>query len=71
MASLFNLPGYEFEPMINNGEVMCLIIKQRKGEELVTLLTIKDSIRILPGALARLAKDWKVETQKDYDGMVL
>nr|YP_009228180.1 plasmid related DNA polymerase [Rhizophagus fasciculatus]AJK91311.1 plasmid related DNA polymerase [Rhizophagus fasciculatus] len=66
MASLFNLPGYEFEPMINNGEVMCLIIKQRRGEELVTLLTIKDSIRILPGALAKLAKDWKVETQKEH-----
>ena len=29
MASLFNLEGYAFEPMINNGEVMCLIINKR------------------------------------------
>jgi hypothetical protein len=29
-------------------------------------LTVRDSIRILPGALAKLAKDWKVETQKDH-----
>jgi hypothetical protein len=65
MAPLFNLP-YEFEPMVNNGEVMCLTVKQIRGEELETLLTIKDSIRLLPGALSKLAKDWKVETQKEH-----
>jgi hypothetical protein len=31
-----------------------------------TALVIKDSIRIIPGALGKLAKDWKVETQKDH-----
>lgn len=65
MASLFNLPGYVFEPMINNGEVMCLTIYEDKDKKNI-LLTIKDSIRILPGALSRLAKDWKVETQKEH-----
>jgi hypothetical protein len=62
MASLFNLPGYTFDPMVNNGEVMCLTILYNNEE----VLTIKDSIRILPGALGRLAKDWKVETQKEH-----
>ena len=66
MASLFNLPDLEFKPMVNNGEVMCLTINKKEGEKTVTLLTIKDSIRILPGALAKLAKDWKVETQKEH-----
>jgi hypothetical protein len=63
MPSLFNLPGYEFEPMVNNGEVMCLTISNSKGK---TQLTIKDSIRLLPGALGKLARDWKVETQKEH-----
>jgi hypothetical protein len=30
------------------------------------LLTIKDSIRILPASLSKLAKDWKVETLKEH-----
>ena len=47
---------------MNNGEIMCLIVRN-KGK---IVLTIKDSIRILPGALGKLAKDWKVETQKDH-----
>jgi hypothetical protein len=63
MPSLFNLPGYEFEPMVNNGELMCLTISNSKGK---TQLTIKDSIRLLPGALGKLARDWKVETQKEH-----
>jgi hypothetical protein len=62
MAPLFNLPGYTFEPFVNNGEVMCLTV-EFKG---TIVLTIKDSMRILPGALGRLAKDWKVETQKEH-----
>jgi hypothetical protein len=35
-----------------------------KGREVV--LEMKDSIRIIPGALGKLAKDFKVETQKDH-----
>lgn len=30
------------------------------------LLVIKDSIRILPGSLSKLAKDWKVKTLKEH-----
>jgi len=35
----------------------------RSGQE---VLRIVDSIRLLPSSLAKLAKDWKVETQKDH-----
>lgn len=63
LPSLVNLPGFSFEPVINNGEIMSIKILDSKRN---VLLTILDSIRILPGALAKLAKDWKVETQKDH-----
>jgi hypothetical protein len=62
MESLLNLPGYTFNPILNNGEIMGLTVSN-KGK---IVLSIKDSIRILPGALGKLAKDWKVETQKDH-----
>ena len=62
LEGLLSIPGYTFEPFLNNGEIMCLIVRN-KGK---IVLTIKDSIRILPGALGKLAKDWKVETQKDH-----
>ena len=29
-------------------------------------MTIKDSIKVIPGSLAKLAKDLKVDTQKDH-----
>jgi hypothetical protein len=63
LGSLLNLPpGYTFNPIVHHGEVMSItVLKQNK-----IVLTIKDSIRILPGALAKLAKDWKVKTQKDH-----
>nr|AHJ10972.1 plasmid related DNA polymerase [Rhizophagus sp. DAOM 213198] len=63
LPQLLNLPkNYTFNPIMKDGEMMSLTISQGT----VTLLTIKDSIRILPGALGKLAKDWKVETQKDH-----
>lgn len=62
LPALVNLPGLTFDPIIHHGEMMSLNIY--KGPKL--LLTIKDSIKILPGALGKLAKDWKVETQKDH-----
>ncbi len=62
LIPLLNLPNYVCDPIINNGEIMALTISN-KGK---IVLTIKDSIRILPGALGKLAKDWKVETQKDH-----
>jgi hypothetical protein len=63
LPSLINLPrNYTFEPIFNNGELISIRIIQGTN----TVLTIKDSIRILPGALAKLAKDWGAETQKDH-----
>lgn len=45
---------------MKDGEVMALqILKGRRQ-----VLEIKDSIRILPGGLAKLAEQFKVETQK-------
>ena len=39
-------------------------LRETKGT--TNLITIKDSIRILPSSLSKLAKDWKVSTQKDH-----
>jgi len=63
LAALFNIPGYSFKPIIHNGEIMSIQIFNSKAQE---VLYIMDSIKILPGSLAKLAKDWKVETQKDH-----
>lgn len=63
LTQLLNLPkNYSFTPVMRDGEMMSLTISQGT----VTLLTIKDSLRILPGALGKLAKDWKVATEKDH-----
>lgn len=63
LPSLLNLPrDLSFLPLMKNREMLALEIK--KGT--TTILTIKDSIKILPGALGKLAKDWKVETQKEH-----
>jgi TolA-binding protein len=63
LPALLSLPkNYTFKPIFNNGEMMSITIMQGT----TTVLTIKDSIRILPGALGKLAKDWGVETQKDH-----
>jgi len=55
-------PGLSFKPIMKDGELMCLEVLQ----ETTKLITIKDSIRILPSSLSKLAKDWKVETLKDH-----
>lgn len=47
---------------MNHGEMMSITILN-KGR---VVLTIKDSMRILPSSLASLARDWQVETQKDH-----
>jgi len=57
------LAGYSFNPILNNGEIMSISVLNSEGK---TALVIKDSIRIIPGALGKLTKDWKVETQKDH-----
>lgn len=59
---LNSLPNLSFNPIIKDGEIMSLEIKQGTTK----LLTIKDSLRILPGSLSKLAKDWKVETLKEH-----
>lgn len=61
MPALINLP-YLFEPIMKDGEVISIRVTN-KGK---VLLTIKDSLRILPGSLAKLAKDWGATTQKDH-----
>lgn len=43
-------------------ETVCLTVK--KDNHIV--LTIKDSILIIPGALGKLVMDFKVDTQKDH-----
>jgi hypothetical protein len=64
MASLVSLhkSGYLFEPILQKGRVICLTVKLDKH----IVLTIKDSILLIPGSLGKLAKDFKVETQKDH-----
>lgn len=51
-----------FKPTVKDGELMALDIYEGRSH----LFSIKDSIRILPGSLAKLAKDYKVPTQKEH-----
>jgi hypothetical protein len=62
MPALLHLP-YTFSPIMKDGEIISIKVY---GSKKRVLLTIKDSIRVLPGALSRLAKDWGAETQKDH-----
>ena len=60
---LLNLdPNLTFKPVVKDGELMALEVI--KGT--TRILSIKDSIRIIPGSLSKLAKDYKVPTQKDH-----
>jgi hypothetical protein len=61
MPALLNLP-FQFYPIMKDGEIISIKVAS-KGK---VLLIIKYSIRILPVSLGRLAKDWRVETQKDH-----
>jgi hypothetical protein len=54
--------GFILRPQIQNGKVICLTI--HKAAKIV--LTIKDSLKVLPGALGKLARDFKVPTQKEH-----
>jgi hypothetical protein len=53
---------FNFQPVINDGQVISVRIEFKDKLQ----LTIIDSIKLLPSNLAKLAKDWKVETQKDH-----
>jgi hypothetical protein len=64
LASLLSLHdlGYTFKPILQDGKVICLTILLKNH----IILTIKDSIKLIPGSIAKLAKEFKVETQKDH-----
>lgn len=64
LAALLSLKGYKFVPIIRDGKVISLTVQDVKTK--VTCLTIKDSIKLIPGALGKLAKDFGCETQKDH-----
>src|SRR6266498_3626142 len=51
---------------MRNGQVISLKVLQQMKDKNVGVLTIKDSLKIIPGALGKLAKDFKIETQKDH-----
>jgi hypothetical protein len=68
LAPLLSLAnhGFKFEPTVHNGKVICLkvfLIGKRKN---TLLLTIKDSFKLLPSALGKLALEFKVEQQKEH-----
>jgi len=54
--------NYTFYPVMKDGEIISLKVSLNNKVQ----ITILDSIRILPSSLARLAKDWKVETMKSH-----
>lgn len=58
--------GFTFTPIVQHGQVLSLTVFQRVKSKNRTVLTIKDSLKIIPGALAKLAKDFRVPTQKDH-----
>lgn len=58
--------GLTFEPIIQNNQVLSLTVFQEIQGKNKKVLTIKDSLKMIPGALGRLAKDFQVATQKDH-----
>lgn len=62
LPSLLSIPPYKFYPIMKDGEIISIKVTN-KGK---IVLIIKDSIRILPGALSKLAKDWGATTLKDH-----
>jgi len=44
--------GYTFKPIVQDGKVICLTVLLKNHVQ----LTIKDSMRVIPGALAKLAR---------------
>ena len=62
LRELINLKDLTFEPVINDNEVISIRVKLNNKVQCIII----DSIKLLPSSLGRLAKDWKVETQKDH-----
>lgn len=63
LVPLLSLSNYTFSPIMKDGEIMSLNVLDSDRKSIFIIL---DSIRLLPSSLAKLAKDWKVETQKDH-----
>jgi hypothetical protein len=58
--------GFTYNPIMQNGQLISLTILQSiKGRD-STVLTIKDSLKLIPGSLGKLAKYFQVPTQKDH-----
>jgi hypothetical protein len=56
--------GFSFTPIMQDGQLISLTVFQRIQGKNKTVLTIKDSLKMIPGALGKLAKDFQVPTQK-------
>jgi hypothetical protein len=57
---------FSYIPIMHNGQLLSLTVFQTIKGKKKGILTIKDSLKMIPGALAKLAKDFQVETQKDH-----
>ena len=51
---------------MQHGQVISLTVFQKINGKNKTVLTIKDSLKLIPDALGKLAKDFQVPTQKDH-----
>jgi len=58
--------GLTFEPIMQNNQVISLTVLQKIQDKNKKVLTIKDSLKIIPGALGKLAKDFQEPTQKSH-----
>lgn len=66
LAALFTHhdSGFSFTPVVRNGQIISLeVFKVAEGKR-TRLLTIKDSFKLLPSGLGKLAKDFKLEQEK-------
>jgi len=58
--------GLTFDPIIQNNQIISLTVFQEIKGKKRKVLTIRDSLKLIPGPLGKLAKDFQVETQKDH-----
>jgi hypothetical protein len=58
--------GLKFLPVVRDGRIISLEVSQVLKGKNTRLLIIKDSFKLLPSALAKLAKDFKVGQQKKH-----
>lgn len=58
--------GFSYTPIMQDGQLISLTVFQRIQGKNKTVLTIKDSLKMIPGALGKLAKDFQVPTKKGH-----